>query len=81
MEISDSNNSGRSDNGKGHSVTANEPDEPTHYEPDEAINNPPIIGLYMGRRRPLFYHDAPRWLTNLVFAFFLAIILASILLR
>jgi len=62
-------------------MTEYESDEPTHYEPDEAINNPPIIGLYMGRRRPRFYHDAPRWLTNLVFAFFLAIILASILLR
>jgi hypothetical protein len=62
-------------------MTEYESDEPTHYEPDEAINNPPSTGLYMGRRQLCFYHDAPRWLTGLVFASFVAIILASILLR
>jgi hypothetical protein len=67
--------------GQGHVLTEYDPDAPTDYQPDEAINNPSITGLYMGHRRPRFHHDAPRWVTNLVFAFFLAIILASILLR
>jgi hypothetical protein len=62
-------------------MTDYEPDEPTQHEPDEAINNPPVVGFYMGGRQLRFYHDAPRWLTALVFAFFVAIILASILLR
>ena len=63
---------------KGHVMTEYEPDEPIDYEPDEPIST----GSWLyGYRRPHFDHDAPRWLTNLVFAFFVAIILASIFLR
>ena len=73
LDVSDINSANHLDAGKRHLTT--------EYDPHEPINNTPIIGLYMGRQRPLFHHDAPRWLTGLVFAFFLAIILASILLR
>jgi hypothetical protein len=45
----------------------------------DPINNPLGAGLGGGFRRPSFRRDAPRWVTFLVFAFFLGMILIGFL--
>jgi len=51
------------------------------HDHQDPINNPIGSGLRVGFRRPGFSRDAPRWFTLLVFAFFIGLLLAGILLK
>jgi len=51
-----------------------------YHDNQEPINNPIGTRLEMGSRRPRIRGRAPRWFTTLVFALFIGIILAFLLL-